>query len=184
MKNNIKIMIAFVLGALIFGGIGVYAAIKIQADEIGYKDGTVEAALNDLYDKADGKLGQTYSSFNFGHERLTNMSTTINQLPKGKYLCYANYSAASRIADEANYESSGNSTVINVSGCDSISDVKKHFDVYGGATTINNGYNLIQDQKYIFECNLDSAKNVSVSHSSTAANWLPWTFSLDCTSIE
>ena len=52
-KNN---LLGFILGAIVFGSIGVYAAIKIQASEIGYKDTTVEATLNDLYSKASGGL--------------------------------------------------------------------------------------------------------------------------------
>lgn len=48
-----KYIIGFILGAIVFAGIGVYAAIKIQADEIGYKEGTVEDALNDLYSKTN-----------------------------------------------------------------------------------------------------------------------------------
>ena len=42
---------AFVLGLVIAGSIGVYATIKMQADEIGYGDEgkTVADALDDLY---------------------------------------------------------------------------------------------------------------------------------------
>ena len=46
MKKNI---LFFILGLIIAGSIGVYATIKVQSSEIGYKDGTVEDALNDLY---------------------------------------------------------------------------------------------------------------------------------------
>ena len=46
MKKNI---LFFILGLMIAGSIGVYATIKVQSSEIGYKDGTVEDALNDLY---------------------------------------------------------------------------------------------------------------------------------------
>lgn len=49
---NSRIFI-FVLGLVIAGSIGVYATIKIQSSEIGYKEGTVEDALNDLYSKAN-----------------------------------------------------------------------------------------------------------------------------------
>ena len=51
-KNS---LLTFVIGLIIAGSIGVYASIKIQADEIGYKDGTVEDALNNLYTNANGK---------------------------------------------------------------------------------------------------------------------------------
>ena len=48
-----KYIIGLITGLIIAGAIGVYATIKVQLSEIGYKDGTVEDALNDLYDKAD-----------------------------------------------------------------------------------------------------------------------------------
>ena len=38
----------FILGGIVFSSIGVYAAIKMQASEIGYGSTTVEAALNEL----------------------------------------------------------------------------------------------------------------------------------------
>ena len=53
-KTNLKIILAFLLGLVIAGSIGVYATIKIQASEIGYKDGTVESALNQLYNNING----------------------------------------------------------------------------------------------------------------------------------
>lgn len=51
-----KYIIGLITGLLIAGSIGVYAAIRIQASEIGYKDTTVEATLNDLYSKSAGGL--------------------------------------------------------------------------------------------------------------------------------
>ena len=56
MKMFLKSRIfAFVLGSVIFGSIGVYAASQILASDISYRDGTVENALNDLYSKADNQ---------------------------------------------------------------------------------------------------------------------------------
>ena len=60
MINNIKLFVGILIGAVIFGGLGVYATIKIQASEIGYKDTTVENTLNYLYNKIyidDAKFG-------------------------------------------------------------------------------------------------------------------------------
>lgn len=48
-KNNLKVFVAILITAIICISGTVYAAIRMQADEIGYKDGTVEDALNDLY---------------------------------------------------------------------------------------------------------------------------------------
>ena len=43
----------FILGAIIFSGISVFATIKFQANEIGYNNTTVEETLNDLYEKVN-----------------------------------------------------------------------------------------------------------------------------------
>ena len=63
-----------VLTAIIVATGSVYATIRIQADEIGYQDGTVEDALNNLYSKTTG------TSF---CKRITGNSTTIGS----KYEC-------------------------------------------------------------------------------------------------
>ena len=52
-KNNLKVFVTIIITAIICITGSVYAAIIIQADEIGYKDGTVEDALNDLYTTAN-----------------------------------------------------------------------------------------------------------------------------------
>lgn len=48
MKKNILLMI---VTAIIFTGIGVFATIQYQADEIGYGTGTIKDAIDDLYSK-------------------------------------------------------------------------------------------------------------------------------------
>ena len=48
MKKNILLI---VITAIIFTGIGVFATIGYQADEIGYGTGTVKDAIDDLYTK-------------------------------------------------------------------------------------------------------------------------------------
>ena len=51
LKNNFKVIIAFILGLVLAGGI-VYAAVS--ASEIEYKNGkSVEQALNELYGKTE-----------------------------------------------------------------------------------------------------------------------------------
>ena len=49
MKNKVGMIIAFILGAIIFSGIGAYAAIKFQANEIGYNTTSVADALDSMY---------------------------------------------------------------------------------------------------------------------------------------
>lgn len=55
LKDNVKIISAFIIGLLI-SGVSVYAAALITSDTVSYDDGTVEEALNHLYDKAE-KIG-------------------------------------------------------------------------------------------------------------------------------
>ena len=55
MKNKLKIVVAFILGGIVFGGVVALAAIKIQANEVGYKNGTVEDALDNLYNQVSSK---------------------------------------------------------------------------------------------------------------------------------
>ncbi len=50
MKHKIIPILTFIMGAIIFGSIGIYAASEVLASQIRYKDTTVDAALNDLYD--------------------------------------------------------------------------------------------------------------------------------------
>ena len=52
-KNNLKVFLAIIITTIICITGSVYAAIRLQASEIGYKDGTVEDVLNDLYATAD-----------------------------------------------------------------------------------------------------------------------------------
>ena len=61
MKNNIKIGITcFILGAIIFGGVGVLAS-QIFARDITYNNTNVESALNDLYSKVDNYDNKVYT---------------------------------------------------------------------------------------------------------------------------
>ena len=72
-----------VLTAMICISGTAYAAIRIQADEIGYKDGTVEDALNDLYTNANGKkfcvlLSEQYGTKgNIGSKYVCNLGDGV-----------------------------------------------------------------------------------------------------------
>ena len=68
-----KYLIGFGLGAIIFASIGVYAGTRISADQIEYKETTVEDAINTLYTTQDTtvtdletKLNK-YKTFAFTH---------------------------------------------------------------------------------------------------------------------
>ena len=55
-KNNIKVIVAFILGAVIFGSVGVYATYSFASSEVTYTENnqtTVKSALDDLYTRAN-----------------------------------------------------------------------------------------------------------------------------------
>ena len=120
MKNNVKIIIAFILGLIIAGSIGVYATIKIQASEIGYKDTTVEATLNDLYTLAGKNISfgnPIYS--HYSGDQLENSEITL-PLNKGKYIVSAIYALANHSAtyNVINVNNNGrNAIVCSSSNC-------------------------------------------------------------------
>ena len=83
MKTNI---LSFILGAIIFMGIGVYAGTRISADQIEYKDTTVDLALNDLYTLATSPFSYTAITPNSSQgERIATRNTSVT-LNKGKYI--------------------------------------------------------------------------------------------------
>ncbi len=89
MKKVLKsrILIAIITAIICIGG-SVCAAIKIQSSEIGYKDGTVEEALNDLYSKSQNSCsdGEDYDNKPYTQEGLTIYNNRITILDGGYYI--------------------------------------------------------------------------------------------------
>ncbi len=62
MREKIKIVVSFILGGIILGGIGVYAATIISSINVGYNNASsklaadnVQAAIDEVYDKSFSK---------------------------------------------------------------------------------------------------------------------------------
>ena len=53
-KSNLKVFIAIIVTAVICIGGTVLASVQFQANEVGYKNTTVDKALDDLYDRVSG----------------------------------------------------------------------------------------------------------------------------------
>lgn len=110
-KTNIKIIVAFILGAIIFGGIGVYAAVKIQASEIEYNDTPLDEVLDDLYLKSQNS--SLISSFEITDDGLyknaeaTSVSLTLDS--DSYYFC--------------DYYSRSNSSGYSISGATKLTPV-------------------------------------------------------------
>ena len=102
MKNVIKIlkdnMLGFILGAILFGGIGTVVATTILSSSVSYTNNnqtTVESALNELYNQSsyldtyvdprglntDGTGGRY--SFVYWNDNLSNTQYTSTQVPTG-----------------------------------------------------------------------------------------------------
>ena len=61
-KNNLKVLVAFIIGGILFGGVTYVVATEISSEYITYTENSqsnVQGALNDLYNKAD-KWGYKY----------------------------------------------------------------------------------------------------------------------------
>lgn len=51
-KNNLKIILAFIFGILVTASISVYAAVRLQANQIEYNEAPLDEVLDDLYNGA------------------------------------------------------------------------------------------------------------------------------------
>ena len=86
MKKNI---VFFMLVAIMFTSIGVYAGTRISAADIDYNDTTVEAAINDLYLEAYKNITFATSLYNQSQgEKIANRSTSLT-LSNGDYIVIA-----------------------------------------------------------------------------------------------
>lgn len=110
MKKNIFF---FIIGLIVAGSVGVYATIKIQANEIEYKDGTVESALNNLY----GSLNNAFDISNVYVESSSGYSQTsrnvIISLNKGKYIVVGLHNNGTHSTSEINNKSQNINTSLS-----------------------------------------------------------------------
>ena len=184
MKNNLKVFIAIILTAIICISGTAYAAIRIQADEIGYKNGTVEDALNDLYSSVGAEIGSLHSSYSYGNTRLAENTTTL-QLTKNKYICEAIYAETNSNSSQQSLVNENHSGVSNlsISGCDTIKHLGEKGIAVGTQITMGNQYVIVDLFKKVFTCEVDSTKNITVTYSTSAA-WPAVQIHLDCVDIK
>lgn len=112
-KNN---LLGFILGAIIFSTITAYATARIQADDIIYKNTTVDSALNELYNKSinsnkickfiDGTYG---SKGNVGAKYECNLGDGIRYF----YILTVNNSNTVELIMDSNLKSNNEEIAVN-----------------------------------------------------------------------
>ena len=92
MKNNIKIIIAFFLGAIIFGSAGVYATLTYNANQITYTKGNntmyLSDAIDELYTSADSieslenQISDLESDISAKNSTISSLNSQVTNLQK------------------------------------------------------------------------------------------------------
>ena len=75
----------FILGAVVFGSIGVFAS-QIAASNITYNNTTVDLALNDLYSRVGTSFGIDDNYFVAAYGSQSSSRTVTRTLSTGKYI--------------------------------------------------------------------------------------------------
>lgn len=135
-KNNIKIIIAIIITIVVVTATSVYAAIKIRADEIEYKDGTVQDALNDLYNLSSNSSSDMISSVDFTSlETASSINLNITNEPANSALGY-HVIAIDKSDNSKKYWKMCNNKSCSI---DSL-DASTTYEVYVAAYDINNQF--------------------------------------------
>ena len=142
-KNN---LLSFILGAIIFGGIGVYATEGLLASrKVTYNDTRVDSALNELYQKArniniDGHkvcklIDETYGSFlEVGSKYECEVG---NNIKENFYLLWKNGNVVNLIMEDNITETVGSKTLMDWN------EAMAFFDTAEGQAIKNNWVNVI-----------------------------------------
>ena len=173
MKNNVKIVLAFILGLIIAGSIGVYAVIKIQADEVGYQNTTVDQALNDLYTLATSPLSYTAITPNSSQgERIATRNTSVT-LNKGKYILVTGGVQNSFQSSAINTVGNASNAIISCNNCEyqlisSRQVTSSPSQTYNGNyMTIGSHFRIyyveVSEDNTVVSANFDSTVNQSAS---------------------
>ena len=135
-KNNLKIIIAIIITIVVVTATSVYAAIKIRADEIEYKDGTVQDALNDLYNLSSNNSSDMISSVDFTSlETASSISLNITNEPANSAVGY-HVIAIDKSDNSKKYWKMCNNKSCSI---DSL-DASTTYEVYVTAYDINNQF--------------------------------------------
>lgn len=163
---------AFILGAIMFSCISVYATIKIQASEIGYIDKnnneiTVEAALNSLYTLAEAKQ-IIFGTPIYKNIRSTSSTTaktlSFSDVTKGNYIVVVseNYAWTSTTAYDNAIDTASSISCSN-NNCTSSSLLGK--ELHKSGTVKKDDYYVNEKNKlYIYRLETKDTTNVSIQY--------------------
>ena len=155
LKNNFKIIIAFVLGVILTGGI-VYAAVT--ASEIDYTTAknssvkNVEQALNDLYSKVNNtsESCEFVGAYDTGKIKNSNSGElTISNVAAGKYKIVVMRTSTNGFSEQ------GTDTTIH-------NNANFTFTLDGTASLI--------DEKNVYEITLNSNSNIVITAGSVGTS--------------
>ena len=168
-KNNV---LGFILGAIIFSGITVYATSYLAKD-VTYKDTNVETALNDLYDNLSNIDGtEKYYNSVYSSIRYATNSVTL-EVPKGKYICNATYAASSANTTQSKHEDTISTHSYEIEGCSEkniiSSSIKSQFAQAIFQGSYYNGF-ILGNINFICETNDTSNINVSFNIEGITSN--------------
>ena len=176
----------FILGSIIFGGIGVFAS-EIFAADIKYKNTNVKSAIDDLYAISDMDLpnSQTYSNFITNSTREVNNIISLNDLGKGDYICSSYYAASSW--EPSSTRGTISTVAYEITGC-SISD---EYDVNGHWNAANDSvsgsvYTSTMTRDVRFYCKIeDNDTDLSINYKpSSRATQCSVSLYLSCTKVK
>lgn len=169
MKNNLKIITAFVIGILV-SGIGVYATNTYLAKDVIYKNSNVEDALDNLYNKLSSEDKTIFVNSEYYDQRKSSNTVSID-LEKGKYICNAIYiQGTSNTAVPSKYGST-ETVDYTINDCEVLNKSAKY--QYGKSVLNSNNYIGVVYNNINLECNLVSDKTITVSFKKDSSTMFP-----------
>lgn len=175
-----RIVITFMVTAIIFSGIGVVAGTQFFAKDVvftpskenqdkGWEVNNVEDALNDLYSNKDLKY---YTSAYGGSIDTTvaNKTTITQALEKGNYYLMAIVSSADGNGYEFTLNGDVSSGLISISGCTNLQTLLQSFYgenqntstsvIYGNQSFSLYQFTMEQDDNIIFDYDFKNDRNI------------------------
>ena len=168
-KNNV---IGFILGAIIFTIVGVYASSTITASDIAYKNTTVDLALDNLYTSVDNLFPTFYDVAFAGKDQTSSTSgvtASVSAVP-GKYVVIITIASVQGSSTIPAYDQT--SALANLTGCNTKSvityqtngEYKDDKAVYPAANNIP-AYSTYWS--IVYSCTVDSTSTITYTQGAT-----------------